>query len=411
MSGDVRVTLVDWCQRVAANSATRSAPAIGDYWKLQRQLDGSLLRFGVSYELSVTDERAIPHSPIRALPFTTMRTGVLLLQLGTPDSTSVKDVRKYLKEFLSDPRVLTIPAPLRWALVRGVIMPFRAPRSAHAYEKVWTDEGSPLLVYSNELAAGVQADLGDSYLVEVGMRYGEPSISSAVERLTKAAVSRILILPMFPQYASASGGSAMEKTFEVIGSQWAITDISTFGAFFDDPGFVEATAAIAQPLLDDFSPDFTLFSYHGLPEQQIRKSDPSGIHCLDTAGCCDEIVDVNQNCYRAQAFATTRAVVGALHLDEGAYDTSFQSRLAGQPWIQPFTDKVVGDLHANGVRRLAVLCPSFVADCLETIEEIGIRLRKQWVELGGEELLLVPCVNDHPLWVQAVCRMIKKTDR
>jgi len=344
-------------------------------------------------------------SPARANP-----TGVLLLQLGTPDSTSISDVRRYLREFLSDPRVLDIPAPARALLLNAVILPFRPRRSAEAYEKIWMDEGSPLTIHTETLTAQVRDILGGSFRVAFGMRYRNPSIESAVTELTAAGCDRITILPLFPQYASAAGGSAVEKALEVIGARWNVPDVTTVGAFYDDPGFLKAAADIARPLLEGFEPDHILFSYHGLPEKQVSKSDISGSWCLASESCCDRIVETNRFCYRAQSYATTRGLAAELGLEDGAYSTAFQSRLAGQKWIEPYTDKELSRLHAAGVRKLAVLTPSFTADCLETIEEIGIRGREQWEEtLGdGAELLLIPCVNASMAFAEAVAGMVRR---
>lgn len=337
----------------------------------------------------------------------TSLTGVLLLQLGTPDSTSVGDVRKYLREFLSDPRVLDIPAPARFLLLNAVILPFRPRRSAEAYEKVWTEDGSPLIIHTEALAAGLGVALGDGYRVAYGMRYQSPSIESALTRLVADGCTRIVVLPQFPQYASASTGSAVEKALELIGQMVNVPEVHCVGAFYDDPGFLGAAAEVARPLLDGFDPDHVLFSYHGLPEKQIRRGDPTGDRCLQEADCCDSVSQVNAFCYRAQCFATTRGLLALLGLDDATTSTSFQSRLAGQKWIEPYTDYRLPELYDAGVRRLAVLTPSFTADCLETIEEIGIRGRKQWEDLGGEDFLLVPCVNSHHRWVEAVAEMAR----
>ncbi len=334
-------------------------------------------------------------------------TGVLLLQLGTPDSTETSDVRTYLREFLSDPRVLDIPAPARALLLNAVILPFRPRRSAHAYSQIWTEEGSPLTIHTSTLADEVAGLLGDGYRVEFAMRYRNPSIAAAVERLTVAGCDRIVVFPLFPQYASAAGGSATEEALRVIGSQWNVPDIVSLGAFYDDPGFLEAAAGITAPLLEEFEPDHVLFSYHGLPEKQVKKSDPTGEWCLTQSGCCNVITDANRYCYRAQCFATSRGLAQRLGLAEGRHSTVFQSRLAGQKWIEPYTDKQLPKLFKRGVRRLAVLTPSFTADCLETLEEIGIRGRAQWTGLGGEDFLLVPCVNADMRWAEAVARIVR----
>lgn len=339
----------------------------------------------------------------------TRPTGVLLIQLGTPDSTEVSDVRAYLREFLSDPRVLDIPAPARALLLNAVILPFRPRRSAEQYEKIWTTEGSPLTIHTQALADELQKALGDAYRVAFGMRYRNPPLESAVAQLAGANCDRIVVLPLFPQYASASTGSAMEEALRVIGERWNVPDVATIGDFYHDPGFVRAVAEVARPQLDAFEPDHILLSYHGLPEKQVKRSDATGEWCLARPDCCDQMVEANRFCYRAQSFATTRAVAAELGLAEGSYSTTFQSRLAGQKWIEPYTDVEVEKLYKGGVRRLAVLTPSFTADCLETLEEIGIRLRKQWEEIGGEDLLLVPCVNSEPVWVTAVADLVRKT--
>lgn len=332
--------------------------------------------------------------------------GVLLLQLGTPDSTSVRDVRRYLREFLSDPRVLDMPAPVRALVLNAVILPFRPRRSAEQYRKIWTVDGSPLMVHSEALANALQGELGDEYLVRVAMRYQNPSIESALGELVEAGCERIVIAPMFPQYSSAAYGSAVGRVHELTSERWNVPATSTIPPFYDHPGFVHSVAAVARRRLDDFAPDYVLFSYHGLPESQIRKSDPSGKWCLQREDCCDSVGPMNRFCYRAQSHATTRAVADKLELSGSSFSTAFQSRLAGQKWIEPYTDAVLEDLYQQGVRRLAVLTPSFVADCLETLEEIGIRLREQWLDLGGEDLLLVPCVNADPAWASALARMI-----
>lgn len=333
--------------------------------------------------------------------------GVLLVQLGTPDSTDVSDVRTYLREFLGDPRVLDMPAPARALLLNAVILPFRPRRSAEQYDKIWTEEGSPLIIHTESLAERLQTALGDTYRVAFGMRYQNPPIESAVAQLVAANCSRIVILPLFPQYASASTGSALQESLRVIGERWNVPDVATIGDFFEDPGFVHAVAVVAKPHLEEFRPDHIILSYHGLPEKHVRKSDPTGEWCLSRENCCDRIVEANRFCYRAQCFATTRAVVAELGLAPESCSTTFQSRLAGQKWIEPYTDKELVDLYETGVRRLAVLTPSFTADCLETLEEIGIRLRKQWEEIGGEDFLLVPCVNAEPSWVSAVADMVR----
>ncbi len=339
---------------------------------------------------------------------TDVRTGALLLNLGTPDSPAVRDVRRYLREFLSDPLVIDIPAALRWLLVHAIIAPFRSPKSAQAYAKIWTPQGSPLLVHGRALAEGVAAELGPGWVVELAMRYQRPSIRSALARLADAKVDRLVVLPLFPQHAAASSGSAVAKFEAELGRSGAQLEAVTIPAFYDAPGFTAAVAEVAREPLREFAPEFVLFSYHGLPERQVRAADPSGAHCLESDDCCASIADANRGCYRAQCFATTRCVAAALELEPERYATAFQSRLGRTPWIQPFTDVLLTQLAERGVRRLAVICPSFAADCLETLEEIGIRAAEQWRELGGEALELIPAVNSHPSWVRAVADMLRR---
>jgi ferrochelatase len=337
--------------------------------------------------------------------------GVLVLQVGTPDSTSVRDVRRYLREFLSDPRVLDMPALLRSLLLNAVILPFRPRRSAEQYRKIWTAEGSPLMIHTEGLRAALQEELGEVYVVRVAMRYQNPSIESALDELVEAGCNRIVIAPMFPQYSSAAYGSAVGRVHELTSTMWNVPATSTIPPFYDHPGFVSSVADIARRHLAGFRPDHVLFSYHGLPESQIRKSDQSGEWCLQRSDCCDAMLAENRFCYRAQSHATTRVVANELKLSNSEFSTAFQSRLAGQKWIEPYTDAVLEGLYRNGVRRLAVLTPSFVSDCLETLEEIGIRLREQWLGIGGEDLSLVPCVNADSIWASALAGMVRTETR
>ncbi len=335
------------------------------------------------------------------MPSPSRRAGLLLLNLGTPSSTTVGDVRRYLREFLGDPRVIDTSRIVRW-LVAYVATAFRAPKSAAAYAKIWTQGGSPLRQHGFALRAAVAEQLGTRAAVELAMRYGEPSIQTALERLVEAEVDRIVVLPLFPQYASSSSGSALERTLQIACGMCKVPTLETIGEFYDDPGFIAALSEVARPRLDDFRADHLLMSYHGLPERQLRKADQSGTHCLERDDCCESVGSVNRRCYRAQCAATSRALAAALELEKDSWSISFQSRLGRTPWIRPFTDEVLPQLAGRGIARLAVVCPSFAADCLETLEEIGIRGRAQWHELGGEAFELIPCVNSHPRWVDTV---------
>ncbi len=335
-------------------------------------------------------------------------TAVLLVNLGTPRSPSPRDVRRYLREFLSDPRVLDMPALGRWLLLEGVVLPFRPRRSARAYQKIWGPEGSPLLVHGRALAQAVAAELGPGFAVELGMRYAEPSIREALAKLAARAPTRLIALPLFPQYSTAATASALAKIEQEHARLASLPPLETLGAFYAEPGFIAAFATVARERLVAFKPDFVLFSYHGLPERQITKLDVSGQHCLASPGCCDAIGTANRDCYRAQCFATTRALARDLGLASDGFASSFQSRLGRIPWIKPYTDLLLPELAAQGHRRLAVLCPAFVADCLETLEEIAIRAREQWLALGGEELLLIPSLNAEPSWVKAIAGWLRQ---
>jgi ferrochelatase len=335
-------------------------------------------------------------------------TGVLSINLGSPDAPETGPVRRYLHEFLSDPRVLDLARPLRGLLLYGVILPFRPRRSAAQYRSIWTPDGSPLVVNGRALADALAKELGDGFRIALAMRYGSPSLPDALATLAAEDVARIRVVPLFPQYASASTGSALARTYELAGSMNAVPALDVVWTdFFDDPGFVAATAEVARPRLAAFDPDFVLLSYHGLPERQVRASETRAGHCLASPACCDAVAHANRWCYRAQCFATSRALAAALELDPERHTTSFQSRLGGDRWIEPHTDRLLPELAERGVRRLAVLCPSFVADCLETLEEIGVRARDQWRDLGGEELELVPCVNAHPTWVRTLADRVR----
>ncbi len=335
------------------------------------------------------------------------RSGALLVNLGTPDSPAVTDVRRYLRQFLSDPRVLDMPAVLRWLFLRTVILPSRPKRSAAAYSKIWMPQGSPLLVHTRNLGIAVAAELGECWELAFGMRYGSPSIRAAVEQLAAAKITRLVVLPLFPQFSEAATGSAIAEIDAQVRRAEFDIPVHTIRSFCEEPGFIASVAELLSDAFASFEPDYVLFSYHGLPERQIRNGDPTASHCLETPGCCDVRDRPIAECYRAQCFATSRALAAALKLDPERHSNSFQSRLGRTPWIQPFTDVVFGDLAARGVRRLLVVCPSFTADCLETVEEIGIRGREQWRSLGGEDLMAVPAPNATATWSSAVADLLR----
>ncbi len=333
-------------------------------------------------------------------------TGLILCNLGTPDDPSPSSVRRYLAEFLSDPRVLDIGAIGRWALLNLIILPTRPKKSSEAYRKVWTEAGSPLMIHGRALTEAVQEKLGDTWAVELAMRYGQPSITTALDKLRARGVDRIVFFPMYPQYASASTGSSVEELYRIIGRRWVTPTVATVEAFYDHPGFVRAFADVGREVIGREKPDHVLFSYHGLPERQVQKADDTGAHCLKDASCCDRMVEANRNCYRAQCYASTRAIVEQLALSV-PHTVSFQSRLGRTPWIKPYTDVVLPELVKAGAKRVVVFCPAFVADCLETLEEIGIRAQADWIREGGESLTLVPSLNATPTWVDTVVQLVE----
>jgi ferrochelatase len=332
--------------------------------------------------------------------------GLLLVNLGTPDAPTTGAVRAYLREFLFDPRVLDMNPVGRWFLLNLAILRTRPAQSAAAYQKVWTDKGSPLLVHSLALAEAVAEELGGEFQVELAMRYGRPSLGEAMDRLARHGVREVTVLPLYPQEAASSSSSTRAKVYELAARNWDVAGVRVVPAFFQRSGFVDAFAAVAKPVLDQARPDHVLFSFHGLPEQQIRKSDPTGRHCLSSTDCCARIQDANRHCYRAQAFSTAGALAQRLSLSKEVWTVTFQSRLRGK-WIEPYTDVVLVELAKKGIKRLAVMCPAFVADCLETLEEIGLRARDSFIAAGGEALTLVPSLNAHPAWVNEVVRMAR----
>lgn len=327
--------------------------------------------------------------------------GILLVNLGTPDSPSTPDVRKYLKEFLLDERVIDINPVSRNLLVRGVILPFRSPKSAKIYKEIWSDEGSPLLIYGNAVRDKIAERLGEDYQVELAMRYQSPSIPNALERLKQAKVDSIKIVPLFPQYASASTGSVHQLVMEIVSKWQAIPALSFINSYYDHPGMIKVFADNARKYFDQ-EWDHILFSYHGIPERQMKKADVSGVHCLQAENCCSTITENNKFCYSAQCHHTTKLLVKELGLVEGKYTLCFQSRLGNDPWMRPYTSDVLKDLAAKGVKRLLVLCPAFVADCLETLYEITVEYQEEFAELGGDKVQLVESLNDNPAWINAL---------
>lgn len=330
-----------------------------------------------------------------------MKKGILLVNLGTPDSPATADVRKYLVEFLTDKRVIDIPWLPRQLLVRGIIGPFRAPKSAKTYKKIWTKDGSPLLVYGKTLREKVQQQLGDEYHVTLAMRYQTPSIKQGIQELLAQRVDSIRVIPLFPQYSSACNGSVIEKVMDELKPYSEIPPVTFVNQFYDHPGMISTFAEQAKKY-DINSFDHILFSFHGLPVRQLRKGNPTG-HCGPQPNCCTPFCDSNKHCYSAQSFETARLIAEELNIPKENYTVCFQSRLGRDPWTQPYTGPLVEELAKQGKKNVLVFCPAFVADCLETIFEIGEEYAEEFEEAGGKHLQLVESLNDHPKWVEALC--------
>lgn len=328
------------------------------------------------------------------------KTGVLLINLGTPDSPATPDVRKYLREFLMDRRVIDIPFFKRWMLINLIIAPFRAPKSGKLYKKVWMKEGSPLLVYSLQQKVLLQEALGEEYEVELAMRYQSPSIESVVSKWEKAGLEKLIIIPLFPQYASASTGSATEEAMRIIQSWEVIPHLQIIENFCQHPLFINAFVALGKKYMQEQSFDHFVFSYHGLPERQILKGSVSN-YC-QLGDCCSKYGSKNKYCYRAQCFETTRLLVEKLGLQKDQYTVCFQSRLGKTPWIKPYADDVIPALAKQGKKKILFFSPSFVADCLETIEEGGEEYKELFETSGGEHWQLVESLNASPIWIECL---------
>ena len=323
--------------------------------------------------------------------------GVLLVNLGSPDSPRVGDVRRYLRQFLMDGRVLDAPYPVRFGVVHFCILPFRPKHSSEAYHKIWSAEGSPLVVTSRRVQAELQRRV--DVPVELAMRYQNPSIESAVAKLAAVGVEELLLIPLFPQYAMSSYETAVERVRTVIARHAPQIQLKVVPPFFEDPDYIKALAASAAEILAR-GYDHLLFSFHGLPERHLRKSDPTCNHCLVTDNCCQTPGPAHATCYRAQCFRTVDAFAKEANVTK--YSVAFQSRLGKDPWLRPFTDQELVRLAQDGVRKLLVICPAFVSDCLETLEEIGLRGKEAFLRAGGDEFTLIPCLNAHPLWIAAL---------
>lgn len=323
------------------------------------------------------------------------KTGIVLFNIGTPASYEVPDVKSYLQTFLMDKDVINLPFLLRWILVNGIIAPRRAVHSAANYKKVWMKEGSPLYVYTKKFADKLQATMGDNYTVKIGMRYSEPSTSRALDELAQEGVKDVILVPMFPQWAEATSGSALRDFNQQMKDKKLSFKTRTIPYFYNSPAFIQPQARLIEEAVKGKEIDHFLFSFHGLPESHVRKVEG----CLRKEDCCFEVKACEKPCYRAQCFATASAIANELGIQPSHWSVSFQSRLGRAEWLKPSTDHSIQVLAETGRKKIAVVCPAFVADCIETLEEIGIGSREVFQEHGGTEFTLVPCVNDDDRWV------------
>jgi ferrochelatase len=326
--------------------------------------------------------------------------GILLMNLGSPDSTEVKDVKKYLDEFLMDGRVIDYPYLFRLLLVKGIITPTRSSKSAEAYKTIWTKAGSPLVVLTKELQQALQSQVEEP--VEIAMRYGNLSPKAGFEALLKRepGLEEVIALPLYPHYAMSSYETAVEFAKEIHKKNNYPFKLTFIKPFYNDENYIHALAENIKPHLEK-EYDHLLFSYHGVPGRHIRKSDITGCHCLKMDNCCEVASPAHEFCYRHQVITTTKLVTEALHIPKSKYSISFQSRL-GKGWLTPFTDIRLAELPAEGIKKLLIICPAFVSDCLETLEEIAIRGKEIFIEAGGESYEMIPCLNTSPLWVKAI---------
>jgi ferrochelatase len=330
--------------------------------------------------------------------------GIILINLGSPDSTKVTDLRKYLDQFLMDERVIDKPWLFRALLVKGIIIPFRAPKSAEAYKQIWTEEGSPLIVFTKRLQQALQSRIDEP--VEIAMRYGNPTPEEAYSALLSKDpdIKEVIVLPLYPHYAMSSYETAVEYMKEIHQQKKYPFTLSFVPPFYNDEKYLNALAENIRPYLER-KYDHILFSYHGVPARHIRKSDVTGCHCLQSDDCCEKPSPAHQFCYRHQVRTTTRLVCERLEIPTDQYSISFQSRL-GKGWLEPFTDFRLAEMPKEGIKNLLILCPAFVSDCLETLEEIAMRGKEIFMNAGGESFAMIPCLNTNPLWVDAVEEMV-----
>ena len=330
---------------------------------------------------------------------------VLLVNLGSPDSFETPDVRRYLNEFLMDGRVIDLPWPLRRLIVSAFVLPRRPPRTAEAYRSIWLDEGAPLKVYTERLARALDERLDAR--IAWAMRYGAPGVADVLADLAADGVRRVDLLPLYPHYAMSTVETTVVEARRAVAERRLPLSLSIVPTFHDDDAYLDALATVTREHLPA-DLDHLLMSYHGLPERHLRKTDPTGEHCLRREDCCETPSPAHAVCYRHQVRETSRRLAERLGLGDDQWSMSFQSRLGSAKWLQPYTDEVLAALPARGVRRLAVVCPAFVADNLETLEEIGIQGRETFLAAGGESFTRVPCLNDRPEWLDALAHLVAR---
>ena len=332
--------------------------------------------------------------------------GVLLVNLGSPESPTAKDVKPYLDEFLMDKYVIDVPFLLRALLVRGIILQTRPKKSAAAYARIWWEEGSPLVVISKRMHKKVQEK--SSIPVALAMRYGTMTIEKGLQELREKGVTEVLLLALYPQYAMASTTTIWELADELVCTKFPEMKITKVPAFYNKPDYIQALANSIKKHLDTFEYDHLLFSYHGIPKRHIRKTDVTKSHCAIDGSCCNTPSPAHEFCYRHQCYETTKQVVKLLGIPEGKYSQTFQSRLAGDKWLTPYTDVEINKMPEKGIKKLAVVTPAFVSDCLETLEEIAMEANEQFLHHGGEEFMAIPCMNDDDEWCGVVANWIKE---
>lgn len=335
-----------------------------------------------------------------------MKTGVLLVNLGSPASTSVADVKTYLDEFLMDERVIDVPYLLRAFLVRGIILRTRPKRSAEAYSRIWTKEGSPLVVTSKNVEKKLRSLV--SVPLSLGMRYGKPSIEDGIKDLLQQdpSIEKIFLIPLYPHYALASSETVIVKTKDILKQQFPHILLSVQAPFYKEPHYLNALEKSIQPYLKQ-NFDHYLFSYHGIPYRHLRKTDATKNHCTKTNDCCNVSSVAHETCYQHQIKQTTALLAEKLQIPKDKYSITFQSRLKGDSWLQPYTDYAFKELPQRGVKRLAVVCPAFVSDCLETLEEIAMEGKHSFLEHGGEYFVQIPCLNEQEEWINTLKHYIE----